>query len=356
MAKKKDIEKVESAPLQPLENIENLIQVIRGKQVILDRDLARLYGVETRRLNEQVRRNIERFPADFMFQLTKEEAELSRSQFATLNDEEENLKSQFATSSEDSSRSQFATLNDEPEKLTSQFAISSDEKILKSQIAISSWGGTRKLPYAFTENGIAMLSSVLRSPIAIATNIQIMRAFTAMRRFIAANAQVFQRLEVIEHTQLSLAAHQEEADKKFEEIFRRLDDGSVTQKQGIFYDGQIFDAYVFITERVREAKKRIVLIDNYIDESVFTILDKRPKGVKAKVYTKNLTPQLALDLEKHNAQYAPIEIEPFDRSHDRFLCIDDTVYHIGASLKDLGKKWFAFAKMELTTDDLLTKI
>jgi len=201
-----------------------------------------------------------------------------------------------------------------------------------------------------------MLSSVLRSPIAIATNIQIMRAFTAMRRFIAANAQVFQRLEVIEHTQLSLAAHQEEADKKFEEIFRRLDDGSVTQKQGIFYDGQIFDAYVFITERVREAKKRIVLIDNYIDESVFTILDKRPKGAKAKVYTKNLTPQLSLDLEKHNAQYAPIEVEPFDRSHDRFLCIDDTVYHIGASLKDLGKKWFAFAKMELTTDDLLTKI
>lgn len=331
MAKKKDIEKVESAPLQPLENIENLIQVIRGKQVILDRDLARLYGVETKRLNQQVQRNLERFPADFMFQLTKEEAELSRSQFATLNAEDEILKSQFATSSEDSSRSQIATLN-------------------------ARGSNIKYLPYAFTENGIAMLSSVLRSPIAIATNIQIMRAFTAMRRFIAANAQVFQRLEVIEHTQLSLAAHQEETDKKFEEIFRRLDDGSVTQKQGIFYDGQIFDAYVFITERVREAKKRIVLIDNYIDESVFTILDKRPKGVKAKVYTKNLTPQLALDLEKHNAQYAPIEVEPFDRSHDRFLCIDETVYHIGASLKDLGKKWFAFAKMELTTDELLTKI
>ena len=356
MAKKKDIEKVESAPLQPLENIENLIQVIRGKQVILDRDLARLYGVETKRLNQQVQRNIERFPADFMFQLSKEEAELSRSQFATLNAEDEILKSQNATSSDDFPRSQFATLNNEQENLKSQFATSSEEAILKSQIAISSWGGTRKLPYAFTENGIAMLSSVLRSPIAIATNIQIMRAFTAMRRFIAANAQVFQRLEVIEHTQLSLVAHQEEADKKFEEIFRRLDDGSVTQKQGIFYDGQIFDAYVFITERVREAKKRIVLIDNYIDESVFTILDKRPKGVKAKIYTKNLTPQLTLDLEKHNAQYAPIEVEPFDRSHDRFLCIDDTVYHIGASLKDLGKKWFAFAKMELTTDELLTKI
>lgn len=345
MAKKKDIEKVESAPLQPLENIENLIQVIRGKQVILDRDLARLYGVETRVLNQAVQRNIERFPADFMFQLSKEEFE--------------NWKSQFAISNKDEfSRSQIVTLNDDSKDLRSQFATSNVNSInLTSQIVISNGrGGQRYLPYAFTENGIAMLSSVLRSPIAIATNIQIMRAFTAMRRFIAANAQVFQRLEVIEHTQLSLAAHQEEADKKFEEIFRRLDDGSVTQKQGIFYDGQIFDAYVFITERVREAKKRIVLIDNYIDETVFTILDKRTQGTKAKVYTKNLTPQLSLDLEKHNAQYAPIEVEPFDRSHDRFLCIDDTVYHIGASLKDLGKKWFAFAKMELTTDELLTKI
>ena len=345
MAKKADIEKVESAPLQPLENIENLIQVIRGKQVILDRDLARLYGVETRVLNQAVQRNIERFPADFMFQLSKEEFE--------------NWKSQFAISNKDEfSRSQIVTLNDDSKDLRSQFATSNVNSInLTSQIVISNGrGGQRYLPYAFTENGIAMLSSVLRSPIAIATNIQIMRAFTAMRRFIAANAQVFQRLEVIEHTQLSLAAHQEEADKKFEEIFRRLDDGSVTQKQGIFYDGQIFDAYVFITERVREAKKRIVLIDNYIDETVFTILDKLTQGTKAKVYTKNLTPQLSLDLEKHNAQYAPIEVEPFDRSHDRFLCIDDTVYHIGASLKDLGKKWFAFAKMELTTDELLTKI
>lgn len=344
MAKKKDIEKVESAPLQPLENIENLIQVIRGKQVILDRDLARLYGVETRVLNQAVQRNIERFPEDFMFQLTKEEAEFSRSQIVTLNEEDTNIKSQIATSYE-FPRSQIVTLN-EGEPSRSQNATM---KVKQGQ-------NIKYLPYAFTENGIAMLSSVLRSPIAIATNIQIMRAFTAMRRFIAANAQVFQRLEVIEHTQLSLAAHQEEADRKFEEIFRRLDDGSVIQKQGIFYDGQIFDAYVFITERVREAKKRIVLIDNYIDETVFTILDKRTQGTKAKVYTKNLTPQLSLDLEKHNAQYAPIEVVPFDRSHDRFLCIDDTVYHIGASLKDLGKKWFAFAKMELTTDELLTKI
>ena len=344
MAKKKDIEKVESAPLQPLENIENLIQVIRGKQVILDRDLARLYRVETFRLNEQVKRNIERFPEDFMFQLSKEEFE--------------NWKSQFVISNEDDFlKSQIVTSNPEDINMSSQIARTFETNMLSQNARTSpKKRPLSALPYAFTENGIAMLSSVLRSPIAIATNIQIMRAFTAMRRFIAANAQVFQRLEVIEHTQLSLAAHQEEADKKFEEIFRRLDDGSVTQKQGIFYDGQIFDAYVFITERVREAKRRIVLIDNYIDESVFTILDKHTKGVKAKIYTKNFTPQLSLDLEKHNAQYAPIEVEPFDRSHDRFLCIDDTVYHIGASLKDLGKKWFAFAKMELTTDELLTKI
>ena len=316
MAKKNERAKAESASLQPLENIENLIHVIRGKQVMLDRDLARLYGVETFRLNEQVKRNIERFPDDFMFQLSKEEFE--------------NLKSQIA--------------------------ISSGDEILKSQIAISSWGGTRKLPYVFSENGVAMLSSVLRSQQAININIQIMRAFTTMRHFIATNAQVFQRLEVIEHTQLSLVAHQEDTDKKFEEVFRRLDDGSTTPKQAIFYDGQIFDAYKFVNERIREAKKRIVLIDNYIDETVLAMLDKRGKEVTAKVYTKNISRQLSLDFEKHNAQYTPIEVEQFDRAHDRFLCIDDTVYLIGASIKDLGKKWFGFVKLEQTTDELLSKM
>jgi len=330
MAKKNEIAKAESASLQPLENIENLIHVIRGKQVMLDRDLARLYGVETGRLNEQVKRNIERFPADFMFQLSKEEFE--------------NWKSQFAISNGDSSRSQFATLED-AEKWKSQIAISNSIKM-----------GARKLPYAFTENGVAMLSGVLRSQQAININIQIMRAFTTMRHFIASNAQVFQRLEVIEHTQLSLVAHKEDTDKKFEEVFRRLDDGSTTPKQVIFYDGQIFDAYSFINDRIREAKARIILIDNYVDDSVLKMLDKRKKGVSAKVYTKLWTPQLPIDIKKHNAQYAPIDVEQFDRAHDRFLCIDDTVYHIGASLKDLGKKWFAFNRMELTTDELLSKM
>ena len=316
MAKKNEIAKADSTQLQPLENIENLIHVIRGKQVMLDRDLARLYGVEARALNQSVQRNIERFPEDFMFQLSKEEFE--------------NLRSQIVTSSE--------------------------EKILKSQNVISSWGGIRKWPYVFTENGVAMLSSVLRSQQAISINIQIMRAFNAMRHFITSNAQVFQRVENIEKNILALNASKVDTDKKLEEVFRRLDDGNATPKQAVFYDGQIFDAYKFVNERIREAKKRIVLIDNYVDETVLAMLDKRGKNVTAKVYTRNISRQLSLDFEKHNAQYTPIEVEQFDRAHDRFLCIDDTVYLIGASIKDLGKKWFGFVKLEQTTDELLSKM
>ncbi len=331
MANKSEIAKADSASLHPLENIENLIHVIRGKQVMLDRDLARLYGVETRVLNQAVQRNIERFPGDFMFQLSK--------------DEFENWKSQFAISNSDSSRSQFAMLDDE-EKWKSQFVISNSIKM-----------GARKLPYAFTENGIAMLSGVLRSPQAISINIQIMRAFNAMRHFITSNAQVFQRVENIEKNILALNASKVDTDKKFEEVFRRLDEGSTKPTEGILFDGQIFDAYKFVTERIREAKKRIVLIDNYIDETVLAMLDKRGKDVTAKVYTKNISRQLSLDFDKHNAQYAPIEVEQFDRAHDRFLCIDDTVYLIGASIKDLGKKWFGFTKIDgWTTDELLSKM
>ena len=333
MAKKNEIAKAESASLQPLENIENLIHIIRGKQVMLDRDLARLYGVETRVLNQAVQRNIERFPKDFMFQLSKEDMEFLKSQNVIL-ETGTNMSSQSVTTSDEFLRSQIVTL----------------EKVDMRGKHV------KFLPYAFTESGIAMLSGVLRSPQAVSMNIQIMRAFVAMRRFLASNAQVFQRLEVIEHTQLSLVAHKEDTDKKFEEVFRRLDEGNAATKQVIFYDGQIFDAYSFINDRIREAKKRIVLIDNYVDDSVLKMLDKRAKDVSAKVYTKFWTPQLPIDIKKHNAQYAPIDVEQFDRAHDRFLCIDDTVYHIGASLKDLGKKWFAFNRMELTTDELLGKM
>ena len=309
--------------------IEPLIRTIRGQQVLLDSDLAILYGVETKRLNQQVKRNIERFPEDFMFQLTQEEVICSRSQIATLN-KGTNLRSQIATSSQEVS--------------------------LKSQIVTSSHGGVRYLPYAFTENGIAMLSSVLRSPIAIQVNIRIMRAFTAMRQFIASNAQIFQRLDVMEQNQLAIVAHQTETDHKLEEIFRRLDSANVQPHQGIFYDGQIFDAYTFINDRIREATTRIILIDNYIDDSVLTILSKRADKVAAAIYTKKPSAQLQLDIQKHNAQYPPISVVEFDRSHDRFLCIDETVYHLGASIKDLGKKWFAFNRMETPTTELLQKM
>ena len=312
--------------------IEPLIRTIRGQQVLLDSDLAILYGVETKRLNQQVKRNIERFPEDFMFQLTQEEVTCSRSQIATLN-ERTNL------------RSQIVTLNTENHSLKSQNA------------TLNKRGQNVKyLPYVFTENGIAMLSSVLRSPIAIQVNIRIMRAFTAMRQFIASNAQIFQRLDVMEQNQLAIVAHQTETDHKLEEIFRRLDSGNVQPHQGIFYDGQIFDAYTFINDRIREATTRIILIDNYIDDSVLTILSKRADKVAATIYTKKPTAQLQLDIQKHNAQYSPIDIITFDRSHDRFLCIDETVYHLGASIKDLGKKWFAFNRMEMPTTELSQKM
>ena len=306
MAKKNDIVKATSVQLQQLENIENLIRVIRGKQVMLDRDLARLYGVETRVLNQAVQRNIERFPEDFMFQLSKEEFENWKSQFAISNYDED-MSSQFATTSAENMKSQITTSSGE-EKWKSQIVISNSIKM-----------GARKLPYAFTENGIAMLSSVLRSQQAISINIQVMRAFNAMRHFIGSQAQVFQRLEVVERNQLALTTQVAENNKKLEEVFRRLDDHSE-------------------------------------NPSVLTMLDKRNKGVDAVVYTKNISRQLSLDFEKHNAQYSPIEVKQFDRAHDRFLCIDDTVYLIGASLKDLGKKWFGFVKLEQPTDELLSKM
>ena len=202
-------------------NIQPMIRIIRERQVMLDSDLSALYGVETRRLNEQVKRNMERFPDDFMFQLNK--------------DELDNLMSQNAT---------------------------------------SSWGGTRKLPYAFTEQGIAMLSSVLKSKTAVEVNIRIMRAFISMRRFIATNAQLFQRLETIEYHQLEMKQHQEVTDRRIDEVFKRLD-ADVPPVQGIFYDGQVFDAYCFVSDLIRKAEQSVVLIDNYADDTVLTLLDKR---------------------------------------------------------------------------------
>jgi hypothetical protein len=290
-----------------VQQIEKMIFTIRGVQVMLDSDLAMLYGVETKRLKEQVKRNINRFPEDFMFQITLDEAKSLRSQFATLDTT--------------SSRSQNATLN------------------------TGRGHNIKYLPYVFTENGVAMLSSVLRSPTAIEVNIRIMRAFTAMRHFLVSNAAVFQRIENLEQ-------HQIATDQRIDHVFQLLEVGQQPQ-QGIFFDGQVFDAYSFACDLVRSAKKRIVLLDNYVDDTVLTLLDKRKKNVEAEIYTKTISKQLSLDIAKHNAQYRPITVTPFDRTHDRFLCIDNTVYHIGASLKDLGKKWFAFSKLGIFSSDLL---
>lgn len=289
--------------------IEPLIEIIRGQQVMLDKNLAMLYGVETRVLNQAVKRNISRFPSDFMFQLSQEEFD--------------NWKSQTVISN--------------------------------SSNAITM--GARKKPYAFTEQGVAMLSTVLRSQTAIQVNIQIMRAFVSMRHFMANNASVFHRLSTMEYHQLEMQRHQQETDKRMDEVFRRLDEGNVKPKQGIFYNGQIYDAYAFVSDLIKCANRSIILIDNYVDETVLTLLDKRKEGVSSAIYTQRISRQFQLDIDRHNAQYAPIYVETFRLSHDRFLCIDDAVYHIGASLKDLGKKWFGFSKMEvLTPNELLGKI
>ena len=286
-------------------NIEPLIKVIRGQQVMLDKDLAMLYGVEAKVLNQAVKRNVERFPNDFRFQLTKEEC----------------------------LRSQIVTLNEKQGK------------------------HLKYMPYAFTEQGVAMLSSVLRSQTAIEVNIQIMRAFVSMRHFMVNNASVFSRLETIEYHQLEMQQHLQESDKRIEEVFRRLDEGNAKPKQGVFYNGQVYDAYTFVSDLIKSTKKRIVLIDNYVDETVLTLLDKRDNNVSAIIYTQQISRQFQLDIDRHNAQYAPIDVETFHLSHDRFLCIDEDVYHIGASIKDLGKKWFGFSKMEiLTPDELVERI
>ena len=277
--------------------VEQRIYTVRNLQVMLDADLAEIYSVETKRLNEQVRRNARRFPKDFMFQLTAEEC-----------------------------------------------------SILKSQIATSSWGGRRTRPYAFTELGVAMLSSVLSSDTAIQANIRIMRAFSAVRSLIAANEQMYQRIVHLEYQQI-------ETDKRITSVMNRLDEGSLDKKCGIFFDSQTFDAYTFVADRIREAKTRIVLIDNYVDDTVLTILDKRAAFVPATIYTLQINKTFRLDIEKHNSQYPAIEVKVFKNSHDRFLVIDDSVYHFGASIKDLGKKWFAVNMMtEYTAEELLSHI
>ena len=336
MAKRNGIEKAETASIQPVEQIESLIITVRGKQVILDRDLARLYGVETRVLNQAVQRNIERFPEDFMFKLTKEEFD--------------NLRSQIVTSNEEVLRSQNVTIEKEEKDLTSQIVISNKR------------GGQRYVSYAFTENGIAMLSSVLRSPMAIATNIHIMRAFNAMRHFIGSHAQVFQRLEVIEHTQLSLVAHQEElasrqesTDKKIEEVFKRLDAGDAAPKEAVFFNGEFFEARVILEKIIKTATKRVVIIDEYVDAATFEMLDVRANGVTADIYSSGLN---ATARDAHNSAPGrePIQTHKWkNASHDRWLIVDDLLYLCGPSLKDAGKKLSAISLITSVTPETVLK-
>lgn len=294
----------EQNELVSIENIQHKIFTTRGQQVMLDSDLAQLYGVETKVFNQAVKRNISRFPETFRFQLTQAEYDSLRPQFVTLNVAAD-LRSQSVTS--------------------------------------SGHGGRRYFPYVFTEQGVAMLSAVLRSETAIQTSIRVIDAFVTMRRFLSANSGLLQRMDTLEKRQIR---HELTIDERFDTVFDALESKSLNPTQGIFFDGQIFDAYVFINDLLRQAKKSIVLIDNYIDDSVLVQLAKRRNGVSATILTKTISKTLLQDLEKHNAQYPPIQIHEFSDSHDRFLILDgETVYHLGASLKDLGKKWFAFSRM-----------
>ena len=203
------------------------------------------------------------------------------------------------------------------------------------------------MPYAFTEQGIAMLSAILRSEIAIKVSIEIMNAFVEMRRMLISNASLFHRLDKIELKQL-------QSDQKFEEIFKALESHKLHSEKGIFYNGQVFDAYTFVSDIIRNAKTSIILLDNYVDDTVLTLLGKRSDNVTTTIYTKNISNQLRLDLQRYNSQYPPIEIEIFSDAHDRFFIIDNTeLYHIGASLKDLGKKWFAFSRMDIEVGKML---
>lgn len=269
---------------------------------MVDRDLAELYQVETKVLNQAVKRNIERFPKEFRFQLSKKEA----SELVTNCDRFVNLK--HSTSA----------------------------------------------PYVFTEQGVAMLSAVLHSKTAVDISIKIIKAFVEMRKFLIRNAEIFQRLDKFEVKQIE---HIKESDKKFKILFDALEKNQLKKEYGIFYDGQIFDAYQLIAEIIRGAKTSLVVIDNYIDDSVLKMLAKKRKGVSVAIYTKNITDTLKQDVKKFNEQYEQINLKGLKSAHDRFIIIDKSVvYHFGASLKDAGKKWFAFSKLSINARDILEKL
>lgn len=284
---------VEDNNLIIVDNIEiqNMIYSVRGKQVMLDSDLAQLYHVETKVFNQAVKRNINRFPEHFKFQLTESEFK--------------NLRSQIVTSRE----------ND------------------------STHGGRRYMPYVFTEQGIAMLSAVLKSDIAVDVSIKIMDAFVKMRNFLLSNREMFARLDRVELKQL-------ETDKKLEEVFNYIATNTEV-KQNIFFDGQIYDAFSFIVGLIQKAKKEIILIDNYVDVHTLNILCKKNKNVDIIIATSGKGNLSTKDINKFNAQYPKLSVKITTDFHDRFLIIDKAeVYHIGASIKDAGKKSFGITKIE----------
>ena len=273
-------------------SIRSKIHVIRRQQVILDFDLAQIYGYETRRFNEQVKNNSERFDEDFRFQLTKEE---------------------------------FESLN------------------LMSKISTSSWGGTRKLPYAFTEQGIYMLMTVLKGNLAVTQSKMLIRTFKEMKHFIQNNSHIFAELDNIKNHLLQSDLHHKETDKKIKELFSLMDKYNIKETQGIFFQGQIFDAYAKFESFLTAAKKEIILIDNHVDLSILQRLAKKKKGVNVTIYTDPKTKLTAQDIQAFNNQYPTLTVNHTTKTHDRFLIIDKTtIYHIGASLKDLGKKCFGF--------------
>lgn len=281
-------------------DIESKIYTLRGTQIMLDSDLAELYDVETKALKQQVKRNRNRFPEDIMFELSKEEFESLRSQNVTSNKR----------------------------------------------------GGNQYLPFAFTETGVAMLSSVLTSEKAILINLQIMRAFVSMRRFIVANAQVFQRIESLELKQIK-------TERKVDDILDKLDDGTTKPIQGIVFEGKVFDARLGVSNIIKLAKREIVLIDPYVDARTFDILEDREKNVAATIYTSRVTSALRNIKKLHDAQYPQRHIrlkKCATNFHDRFLIVDDDVYHFGASFKDLGQRLFAFEKMELDKKLIISQL
>lgn len=290
------ISKQENSMQIIIEEIHSKIYTIRGVQVMLDRDLAELYQVETKHINQAVRNNPDKFPEDFYFELT--------------NIEFDNLRS----------------------------------KILTANIS-----KIRTNPKAFTEQGIYMLATILKSKVASDVTISLIKTFAKMRKFLLNNASIFQRFDKIEQ---QLLLH----NNNFDTIFKAIESKQLKPMQGIFYDGQVYDAYVLANDLLKDAKKSITLIDNYIDDTVLTLFSKF-QNIQITIYTSTISKQLKLDYEKYSKQYGNITLKTFKHSHDRFIILDKKeIFHIGASLKDLGKKWFAFSKINIDVDDLLSKL